>query len=272
MREDLDGADAWEDELEGTGSRDSIEDLFDLLDEDYAETDTDEADQPQFDIVYQLRRVLDPAGTRSSQEANIRDGRGDWPYGGSRVVEGPRVDLTYRPRRKPRRNGLAPPTEVPRMNLEVDLDTGSQEQHRVNHLAAMQRAYTNWVRANGPPPSPLANVASIFVRATHPGPQSRGRAIRLGTITSVEQVQYRVEPTGRVGTGERIGTGERVGTGGRVFGVTTCTLRPPGGQPLREIARHEIFTQLIDCRSPRPGTSAAFDAFWDAFADDAFAY
>jgi hypothetical protein len=139
------------------------------------------------------------------------------------------------------------------MNLEVDLDTGSQEQHRVKHLRAMRQAYKNWVRANRPPPSPL-NVASIFVRARHPGPQSRGGTIRLGTITSVEQVQY------------------RVGTGGRVKGVTTCTLRPPSGQPLREIARHQIFTQLIDCPPQGPRATAAFDAFWDAFADDAFAY
>lgn len=236
-------------ELEGTGSRDSIEDLFDLLDEDYAETDTDEADQPQFDILYQLGQVLDRDGSRSSQEANIRDGLGLWPYGDSRAIRGPRVDLSCRTR-----SGV-------RMNLEVDLDPGGWERHRLAHEAAMQRAYNQCVIAGQvrdgqrrPTTNPLENVASIFVTARHPGAQDSSGMIRLGTITAVRRVQYRVGP------------------GQRVSGVITGVLYPPSSWSLQRIAGDRIFTQLLPLPPQGSGTSAAFDAFWDAFADDAFAY
>jgi hypothetical protein len=184
----------------------------------------DEADQPQFDILYQLRQILDPTGTRGLQEASIRDGRGRAVHG-SRSSEGSRVDLHYR-------TGSGG-----RMNLEVDLDAESQRQHQRGHLAAMQRAYETWVAGGRRGKNPLEGVGSVFVSAQRPTRQGT-----QGRVTSVRQVQY------------------RAGRDGRVRQVTTGRLNNPSGLPPRTIANQSIFTNLA---RPRPVRSARFDTFWD---------
>ncbi|CAI8755976.1 hypothetical protein [Methylocaldum szegediense] len=204
--------------LETIDSRDEMTD-FDGFLEAYS---VDEADKPQFDILYQLRRVLDPIGNRDSQEHSITDGRGR-PVYGSRSAVGPVVDLHYRT------------GKGTRMNLEVDLDSQSQRQHRREHLRAMQTAYERWIRGGQRGRNPMEGLASIFVSAQKP--TRRGQA---GRITEVRQVQY------------------RAGRDGRVRPVTTGWVRQSGGARPEMIARHPIFSVLG--RLP-PIRARSFDAF-----------
>lgn len=228
----------WSVEVEGAGSFDAIDDLFADLDRYYGEADTEEADQPQFDILYHLRRALDPTAARSSQEANIVDGRGQLVYGRSRRgTVGPRVDLQYRARQEGQ----------PWFNLEVDLDATQAREHRAGHLAAMTQAYQTWLRRGRRGPNPLDNVASIFATAT--APRRRGQP---GAITQVQQVRYGGGP------------------GGTVRPILTGTSRPPNPRALQEIARDPIFTRLGSLLTPV--STRRFDAFWEPFAYDAFAY
>lgn len=186
----------WLDPFEAIDGRDNMIDFVGFL-EAYS---VDEADKPQFDILYQLRQILDPTGNRGSQEHSITDGRGR-PVFGSRNAAGPVVDLHYRT------------GEGTRMNLEIDLDSCSQQQHRRQHLRAMQTAYDRWIRGGQRGPNPLEGLASVFVLAQRP--TRRGRP---GMITEVRQVQY------------------RAGRDGRVRPVTTGSVRLPDGSSPQEIA------------------------------------
>ena len=207
-------------------------DPLDLADLQFG--DADRADQPQFDILYQLRRVLDPTGTVGTQEANIRDGRGVAVYGRQSTI-GPRVDLHY------------PTARGSRVNLEVDLDAASQRRHRREHQRAMQRAYDQWIAGGRRGPNPLESVASVFVSAR--APQS---GLGTGAVTQVRRVQY------------------RAGQAGRVSPVTTGRVTPPMGLAPGAAAVNRIFTTLASLPPVRRrGRPQRFEAF-DGMLDDAF--
>lgn len=184
----------------------------------------DSADQPQFNIVYQLRQILDPTGSRGSQEANIRDGRGRAVHNKPSGRTGPRVDLHYR-------------TDSGRVNLEVDLDAKSQQRHQQGHRTAMQQAYDAWVAGGRRGKNPLEGVASVFVSARRPT-----RTHKQGRITQVRQVQY------------------RAGQDGRVRQVTTNRINNSSGLTPRAVATQPIFTTLA---RPRPVRPQRFNAFWE---------
>jgi hypothetical protein len=196
----------------------AAQDLVDDYLARFGEQFLDEADKPQFDILYQLRRVLDPTGSQGQQEASITDGRGR-PVYGSRGREGDVVDLRYH----------AP--GGPQMNWEVDLDPSSQREHRRQHLAAMNQAYQRWVAGGRRGPNPLEGVGSVFVAATRPG-----RRGQVGAITGVDRVQY------------------RAGRDGRVRAVRTGRLpMPAGGMSPQNVARQfgGLFTALATLARPR---------------------